>query len=53
MVKSQVTITIERELLSSIDEYRKRIYPDLSRSAVFGILLREAISHRKEISVVR
>ncbi len=53
MVKSQVTVTIEQELLSIIEEYRKKVYPSLSRSAVFGILLREAMSHRREISVVR
>ena len=53
MVKSQVTVTIERELLSVIEEYRKKVYPGVSRSGVFGILLREAMSHRREISVAR
>jgi hypothetical protein len=53
MVKTQVTITVDRELLSVIEEYRKRVYSDLSRSAIFGILLREAMSHRREMSVAR
>jgi len=53
MVKSQVTITIERELLSSIEEYRKKVYSDLSRSAVFGILLRKALRDESDIAIAR
>lgn len=53
MVKAQLTVTIDEELLSSIWSYKKRSYPYLSKSAMIEILLADAMSHRKEMSVAR
>ena len=53
MVKEQLTVTIDKELLSRIWSYKKKSYPYLSKSAMIEILLAEAMSRRKEISVAR
>lgn len=54
MTKEQLTVTIEKDLLSSIWSYKKRNYPYLSKSAMIEILLAEAMREwRKDLSVVR
>jgi len=54
MVKKQLTVTIEEELLSSIWSYKKKNYPYLSKSAMIETLLSEAMNvHKRDLSVVR
>lgn len=53
MVKEQLTVTIDKGLLSSIWSYKKKSYPYLSKSAMIEILLADAMSRREEISVAR
>lgn len=54
MVKQQLTVTIDKELVSSILLYKKRNYPYLSKSAMIETLLTEAMSsHKSDLSVVR
>lgn len=54
MTKKQLTVTIDRELLSSILSYKKKNYPYLSKSAMIETLLSETMStHERDLSVVR
>lgn len=54
MTKEQLTVTIDRELLSSIWSYKKRNYPYLSKSAMIETLLSETMNtHERDLSVVR
>jgi len=53
MVKIQVTIMIESELLRKLDNYRRKVFPDLSRSTFISMILREYLRGRGDISVVR
>lgn len=54
MTKEQLTVTIDRELLSSIWSYKKKNYPYLSKSAMIEILLSETMNtHTRDLSVVR
>jgi len=54
MTKEQLTVTIDRELLSSIWSYKKKNYPYLSKSAMIETLLSENMgAHKRDMSVVR
>lgn len=52
MVKSIVSIYLEGDLLKKVDDFKKASYPDLSRSAVVTLILRDFFKGR-DISVVK
>lgn len=56
MVKDQVTVTIDRDLLKRVEQVRKEAYPGASRSLVIELLLRSALTEKRyklDISVAR
>ena len=54
MVKKQLTVTIEEDLLLNIWRYKKETYPYLSKSAMIEILLTEVMKSReRDLSIAR
>lgn len=61
MGKGQMTVTVDKEVLQNIWEYKKRNYPGLSKSAMIELFLRYALeyklkdeeSHKKGLSIIR
>jgi len=50
MVKTQTNWTIDSEIVKEIGNYRKRLYPGLSKSAVVELLLRDILAQKREMS---
>jgi len=53
MVKSQVTIMIDRDVLRRVEELREKHYPGASRSFVIELLVRRSLPPKEDIAVVR
>lgn len=53
MVKEQISVTLDRDLLKRLDGYKKINYPGVSRSAVVEMLLRKQLTTITEIAVSR
>lgn len=56
MVKDQVTVTIDRDVLKRVEQVGEEAYPGASRSYVVETLLRSALAEKRyklDISVVR
>lgn len=49
--KRKISWTIDEEVMKKLNEYRRKLYPGLSESAVAEILLRQVLAPSSEIAI--